>query len=276
MQTGSSTKVHDVVIVGSGAAGGMAAWNLSRKGINVLVLDAGEKLIIPAAPPLAETKRKRVLIASSSEVYGKKEQIPFREDDDLVLGATSKARWSYACSKLMDEFLALAHAKEFGTPVVIARLFNTVGPRQTGRYGMALPRFIAAAKKNQPLRVFGDGRQTRCFCYVKDTVEALVRLYAQARWDYADNERRTGYSVVLFMPHGRCYRHPSPALQREVAAMPAVSSLQITFHENVDPARHAMPPGGFRVAIVNCWDRAAGEAARALLRSHFESEARSS
>src|SRR5262249_49491600 len=98
------------------------------------------------------------------------------EEDDLLIGPPHQARWGYACSKLMDEFLALAYAKERSLPVVIARLFNTVGPRQTGRYGMVLPRFIAAARAHQPLRVYGDGEQTRCFCYVNDTVEALVRL----------------------------------------------------------------------------------------------------
>ena len=117
-----------------------------------------------------------VLLTSTSEVYGKSAQESFREEDDLIIGPPTHARWSYACSKLMDEFLALAYARERGLPVVIARLFNTVGPRQTGRYGMVLPRFIAAARAGQPLRVFGDGRQTRCFCYVADTVEALLRL----------------------------------------------------------------------------------------------------
>jgi UDP-glucose 4-epimerase len=117
-----------------------------------------------------------ILITSTSEVYGKSVKTAFAEEDDLLIGPPHFSRWSYACSKLMDEFLALAHAKEFGTPVVIARLFNTVGPRQTGQHGMALPRFIAAAQKGDPLRVYGDGRQTRCFCYVNDTVEALVRL----------------------------------------------------------------------------------------------------
>jgi len=117
-----------------------------------------------------------VLITSTSEVYGKSPQPAFSEEDDLLIGPPHQARWSYACSKLMDEFLALAYAKEKGLPVIITRLFNTVGPRQTGRYGMVLPRFITAAKTNQPLKVYGDGRQTRCFCYVADTVEALVRL----------------------------------------------------------------------------------------------------
>ena len=117
-----------------------------------------------------------VLIASTSEVYGKSEKPAFSEDDDLLIGPPQHSRWGYACSKLMDEFLALAYAKERSLPVVIVRLFNTVGPRQTGRYGMVLPRFIAAAKAGEPLRVFGDGKQSRCFCYVLDTVEALVRL----------------------------------------------------------------------------------------------------
>jgi UDP-glucose 4-epimerase len=117
-----------------------------------------------------------LLLASTSEVYGKSQKQAFSEQDDLVIGPPYLGRWSYACSKLMDEFLALAYAKEKGLRVVITRLFNTVGPRQTGQYGMVLPRFIAAAKTGAPLRVHGDGNQTRCFCYVKDTVEALVRL----------------------------------------------------------------------------------------------------
>jgi UDP-glucose 4-epimerase len=117
-----------------------------------------------------------LLLASTSEVYGKSQKAAFTEEDDLLIGPPHHGRWSYACSKLMDEFLALAHAKERALPVVIARLFNTVGPRQTGRYGMVLPRFIAAARGGQPLKVHDDGGQTRCFCYVNDTVEALVRL----------------------------------------------------------------------------------------------------
>jgi UDP-glucose 4-epimerase len=126
----------------------------------------------------ASGKAVPILFTSTSEVYGKSQLEAFSEEDDLLIGPPHLSRWSYACSKLMDEFLALAHAKENGTPVVIARLFNTVGPRQTGQYGMVWPRFIQAAKRGQSLRVFGDGRQTRCFCAVQDTVEALVRLQA--------------------------------------------------------------------------------------------------
>jgi UDP-glucose 4-epimerase len=109
-------------------------------------------------------------------VYGKSRRPAFGEEDDLQIGPPHLSRWGYACSKLMDEFLALAHARERKTPVVIARLFNTVGPRQTGQYGMVLPRFVEAARRGEPLKVYGDGRQTRCFCYVLDTVEALARL----------------------------------------------------------------------------------------------------
>ncbi|RME93765.1 MAG: NAD-dependent epimerase/dehydratase family protein, partial [Verrucomicrobia bacterium] len=124
----------------------------------------------------AVERRTAVLLTSSSEVYGKSQKEEFDEEDDLLIGPPRLARWSYACSKLMDEFLALAYAGEFGLPVVITRLFNTVGPRQTGSYGMVLPRFIEAARAGRPLEVHGDGRQTRCFCHVADTVEALVRL----------------------------------------------------------------------------------------------------
>jgi UDP-glucose 4-epimerase len=117
-----------------------------------------------------------ILLTSTSEVYGKSQKEAFSEEDDLLIGPPHQARWSYACSKLMDEFLGLACAKERSLPVVIARLFNTVGPRQIGQYGMVLPRFISAAREGRPLKVYGDGLQSRCFCYVNDTVEALVRL----------------------------------------------------------------------------------------------------
>ena len=117
-----------------------------------------------------------LLLTSTSEVYGKSAKADFSEEDDLLIGPPGQSRWSYACAKLTDEFLALACAREKNLPVTIARLFNTVGPRQTGRYGMVLPRFIAAAKANEPLKVYGDGAQTRCFCLVHDVVEALVRL----------------------------------------------------------------------------------------------------
>jgi UDP-glucose 4-epimerase len=130
---------------------------------------------------LARQYRKRVLIASSSEVYGKSDDIPFREDSDRVMGPTTKSRWCYAESKAMDEFLALAYHKQFGVPVVICRFFNTVGPRQTGMYGMVIPRLVQQALAGQPLTVYGDGQQTRCFCNVRDTVRAVVALSAEPR-----------------------------------------------------------------------------------------------
>lgn len=117
-----------------------------------------------------------VLITSSSEVYGKGSRVPFSEDDDVVIGPTQHSRWCYAYSKGIDEFLALAYYKQFGLPVIIVRLFNTVGPRQVGMYGMVLPRFVQAALAGQPLEVYGDGNQTRCFCHVIDVVDALIRL----------------------------------------------------------------------------------------------------
>jgi UDP-glucose 4-epimerase len=124
----------------------------------------------------ANKKKKKVLIASTSEVYGLSEQVPFREDGNLVLGPTSKGRWSYACSKAIDEFLALAYWRERKLPTVIVRLFNTVGPRQTGQYGMVVPTFIKQALTGRPITIYGDGRQSRCFADVSDIVRALVAL----------------------------------------------------------------------------------------------------
>ena len=129
----------------------------------------------------ANKKKKLVVIASTSEVYGKSTAVPFREDADLVMGPTPKHRWAYACSKAIDEFLALAYWKERKLPVIIVRFFNTVGPRQTGRYGMVIPNFVRQGLAGQPITVHGDGTQTRSFCYVGDIVEALQRLVAEPR-----------------------------------------------------------------------------------------------
>lgn len=125
---------------------------------------------------LANKKKKLVLIASTSEVYGKSVDVPFREDADLVLGPTAKHRWAYACSKMIDEFLALAYWKERKLPVIVVRLFNTVGPRQTGQYGMVIPNFVRQALAGHPITVFGDGTQSRSFTYVGDVVKAMVAL----------------------------------------------------------------------------------------------------
>jgi UDP-glucose 4-epimerase len=132
----------------------------------------GTQLILEAACK----KKKLVLIASTSEVYGKNANVPFHENADLVLGPTTKGRWSYAASKALDEFLALSYWKEKHQPVIVARFFNTVGPRQTGRYGMVVPNFVKSAIDDAPIEVYGDGKQSRCFCDVRDTVEALLRL----------------------------------------------------------------------------------------------------
>ena len=133
---------------------------------------------------LANKKKKKVIVASTSEVYGKNTDIPFREDSDLVLGATVKGRWSYACSKALDEFLAIAYYKEKKLPVIIVRLFNTVGPRQTGQYGMVIPTFVKQALSGRPITVFGDGSQSRSFTDVADVVRALAEL--------ADHEKALG------------------------------------------------------------------------------------
>jgi UDP-glucose 4-epimerase len=147
---------------------------------------------------VAVAHRVPVLLTSTSEVYGKSQAPAFNEEDDLLIGPPHQARWGYACSKLMDEFLALACAKERALPVVVVRLFNTVGPRQTGRYGMVVPRFIAAAKSGRPLQVYGDGRQTRCFCLVNDTIEALVRLQGRPEaWGQVFNVGSTEEVSIL-------------------------------------------------------------------------------
>jgi UDP-glucose 4-epimerase len=137
---------------------------------------AGTELVLAAAA----STRTPVLIASSSEVYGKANKVPFSEDDDLVLGNTRTGRWSYACSKALDEFLAIAYYREKQLPAVVVRLFNTTGPRQTGRYGMVLPTFVRQALSGRPLTVFGDGTQSRCFCDVRDVVEALMKVIEHA------------------------------------------------------------------------------------------------
>ena len=129
---------------------------------------------------LANKKKRKVLIASTSEVYGLSADVPFREDGNLVMGATTKGRWSYACSKAIDEFLALAYWREKKLPTTVVRLFNTVGPRQTGRYGMVIPTFVKQALSGRPITVYGDGKQTRCFGYVGDVVGALIKLMDQS------------------------------------------------------------------------------------------------
>jgi UDP-glucose 4-epimerase len=132
----------------------------------------GTEVVLEAANKFG----RKTLIASSSEVYGKNEKVPFHEEDDIVLGSTSFSRWSYACGKAIDEFLGLAFYQEYGLGVVIGRFFNTIGPRQTGQYGMVVPRFVRWAIENRPLRIYGNGQQRRCFCYIQDVVDAIVGL----------------------------------------------------------------------------------------------------
>lgn len=186
-------------------------------------------------------KRKLVLTASTSEVYGKNTNVPFREDADLVLGPTTKGRWSYAASKALDEFLALSYWKEKKLPVVVVRLFNTVGPRQTGRYGMVLPNFVKSALANEPIQVYGNGQQSRCFCDVRDTVQALVRLIDTQRAvgevvNVGNTEEvsiealarrvkeRTGSSSAIeFVPYDRAYE---PGFEDMMRRVPCIEKLQ--------------------------------------------------
>jgi UDP-glucose 4-epimerase len=189
---------------------------------------------------LAETKRKRVLITSTSEVYGKLSRVPFREDDDLVMGPTNKSRWSYACSKAIDEFLAIAYWKEKKVPTVIARLFNTVGPRQTGRYGMVVPNFVVQALTGKDITLFGDGAQSRCFTNVNDTVDALVGIasHPDANGEVynvgSDHEvtiielatrikhMTNSNSRIIFVPYGKAYEEGFEDVRRRV---PDISKL---------------------------------------------------
>ncbi len=133
---------------------------------------AGTEVVLEAANKFG----RKILLASSSEIYGKSERVPFGEDDDFVLGGTAFSRWAYACSKAIDEFLGQAFHQQYGLGVIAARFFNTIGPRQTGRYGMVVPRFVQWALKNEPIQIYGTGRQTRCFCYVGDLVDAVIAL----------------------------------------------------------------------------------------------------
>ncbi len=193
---------------------------------------------------LANKKKKKVVVASTSEVYGKGTQVPFREDADLVLGPTTKGRWSYACSKAIDEFLALAYHKEKRLPVVLVRLFNTVGPRQTGRYGMVIPNFVKQALLGRPLTVFGDGTQSRCFTYVSDVVGQLVALAGEPRAvgevfnvgndreevTVLDLARRVkaragSKSEVVLVPYDQAYEEGFEDMQRRVPELGKLRAL---------------------------------------------------
>ncbi len=201
---------------------------------------------------LANKKKKKVVVASTSEVYGKSNVVPFEEDADLVLGPTSKGRWSYACSKAIDEFLALAYFKEKRLPVVIVRLFNTVGPRQTGRYGMVIPNFVKQALLGHPLTVFGDGTQSRCFTDVTDVVSALVELAAHpeavGRVFNIGNDReevtisdlaqrvkeKTGSkSEIVLVPYDEAYEEGFEDMPRRVPDLRRVQQL-LSYQPKVD------------------------------------------
>lgn len=187
--------------------------------------------------------RKKVMLASTSEVYGKSTAVPFGEDDDGILGPTTRSRWSYACSKAMDEFMALAYHRQLSLPVVIMRFFNTVGPRQTGRYGMVIPRFVRQALDNKPLTVYGDGQQSRCFTYVGDVVGAIVALADEPTaigqvFNIGGTEevtieqlaRRTvaladSASEIVYIPYGEAYEEGFEDMRRRVPDIAKIGRL---------------------------------------------------
>ncbi|MBI4485664.1 MAG: GDP-mannose 4,6-dehydratase [Acidobacteria bacterium] len=191
----------------------------------------------------ANKKKKLVVIASTSEVYGKSEDVPFREDSDLVLGPTPKHRWAYACSKAIDEFLALAYWKERKLPVIIVRFFNTVGPRQTGQYGMVIPNFVRQALAGEPITVFGDGTQRRAFTHVFDVVGALLKLIAEPKavgqvvnignieettiLNLAERVREmTGSkSIIKLIPYDEAYESGFEDMPRRVPALAKIEGL---------------------------------------------------
>lgn len=199
----------------------------------------GTQLVLEAA----SKKKKLVFTASTSEVYGKSTQVPFREDADLVMGPTSKGRWSYAASKALDEFLALSYWKEKKQPVIVVRLFNTVGPRQTGRYGMVMPNFVEQALDGAPITIFGTGQQSRCFCDVSDAVEAILRLVANpASIGEVVNigsdqeitieglaqmvkERTGSSSPIIYVPYEQAYEPGFEDMPRRVPALEKLEHL---------------------------------------------------
>ena len=200
---------------------------------------------------IANKKKKKVLVASTSEVYGLSTQVPFSEDGNLVMGATTKGRWSYACSKAIDEFLALAYWREKKLPTIVVRLFNTVGPRQTGQYGMVIPTFVKQALANRPITVYGDGQQSRCFCYVGDVVGALMKLMDDERsvgqvFNIGSNreisivdlakkvkELTNSESEIVFVPYDEAYEEGFEDMPRRVPDISKVKK-QIGFSPSVD------------------------------------------
>ncbi len=192
---------------------------------------------------IANKKKKKVLVASTSEVYGLSTDVPFREDGNLVMGATTKGRWSYACSKAIDEFLALAYWRERKLPTIVVRLFNTVGPRQTGQYGMVIPTFMKQALAGRPITVYGDGKQTRCFGYVGDVVGALIKLMDHDEavgqvFNIGSNEEITildlaqrikkltrSDSEIVFVPYDEAYEEGFEDMPRRVPDIAKVHEL---------------------------------------------------
>jgi len=228
---------HDVVFHLASAVGVKLVIEQPVKTIQTIV--GGTEIVLRYCSRF----RKRVLVTSTSEVYGKGTSLPFQEDDDVVTGATNKHRWAYACSKALDEFLALAHWRETRLPVAVVRMFNTVGPRQTGKYGMVVPRFVQAAMHNEPITIHGDGQQARCFGHVTDVAEALVTIietpecYGQVinvgnnqEISITDLARRVieltnSQSELTYIPYDQVYGDGFEDMQRRVPCIERLKAL---------------------------------------------------
>lgn len=211
----------------------------------------GTQLVLEAA----SKKRKIVFTASTSEVYGKSTNVPFCEDSDLVLGPTTKGRWSYAASKALDEFLGLSYWKEKKVPVIVARFFNTVGPRQTGRYGMVLPNFVSQALQGDPITVYGSGKQSRCFCHVHDAVEAILRLLDSGKavgevvnigsdqeitieaLAQSVKQRAESSSEVIYLPYDQAYE---PGFEDMLRRVPSLKKLMAITNFSPEIPLHAI------------------------------------
>jgi len=229
-------------------AAAVGVYTIVEKPLNSLMTNIkGTEVVLEKA----DKYKKKILVASTSEVYGKSNKFPFKEHEDTIMGATEKSRWSYAYAKAMDEFMALAYHKEKDLPVIVMRFFNTVGPRQTGRYGMVIPNFVRQALKNEDITIFGDGHQSRCFTYVGDVVEAIMLLMQEKKaegqiFNVGNNKEisiedlakliieKTGSSSKLkYIPYDEAYPLGFEDMERRIPDLSKIKSL-IAFQPKVE------------------------------------------
>lgn len=229
-------------------AAAVGVYTIVEKPLNSLMTNIkGTEVVLEKA----DKYKKKILVASTSEVYGKSNKFPFKEDDDTIMGATDKSRWSYAYAKAMDEFMALAYYKEHDLPVIVVRFFNTVGPRQTGRYGMVIPNFVRQALKNEDITIFGDGHQSRCFTYVGDSVKGIMGLMENKEaegqiFNVGNNkeisiedlakkiiEKTNSKSKLKYIPYEEAYPLGFEDMERRIPDLSKIKSL-IAFQPNVE------------------------------------------